>query len=127
MPHPWKDLQTVFLYGSCLNLDFVCALFQRLCGGIAIALGHSGQSLNEPLKFWKEQVEPMSATASSSTILPISVFPAGVDMHWETQRRVVWNEREHTSEEHELVYEISWVEELGLWRSFLRSHHKVNG
>jgi hypothetical protein len=39
----------------------------------------------------------------------------------------VWNEREHTREEHEFVYEISWIEELGLWRSFLRSHHKVNG
>jgi hypothetical protein len=69
----------------------------------------------------------MSAAASSSTIPPISGFPAGIDMHWETERRVVWNEREHTSEEYELVYEISWVEELGLWRSFLRSHHKVNG
>jgi len=57
----------------------------------------------------------------------MSGFPAGVDTHWETQRRVVWNERKHTSEEHELVYEISWVEELGLWRSFLRSHHTVNG
>jgi hypothetical protein len=67
----------------------------------------------------------MAAIASSSTILPISGFPAGVDVHWETRRRVVWNEREHTSEEHELVYEISWVEELGLRRSFLRSHHKV--
>lgn len=46
-------------------------------------------------------------------------------MHWETQRQVVWNELEHTREEHEFVYEISWIEELGLWRSFLRSHHKV--
>jgi len=81
---------------------------------------------NEPVKFWTAQVEPMSAVASSSAILPISGFPAGVDVHWETQRRVVWNEREHTREEHELVYEISWIKELGLWRSFLRSHHKVN-
>jgi hypothetical protein len=46
-------------------------------------------------------------------------------MHWETQRRVVWNEQEHKREEYELVYEISWMQELGLWRSFLRSHHKV--
>jgi len=38
---------------------------------------------------------------------------------------MVWNEREHISEERELVYEISWVEELGLWRSFLRSQRKV--
>jgi hypothetical protein len=67
----------------------------------------------------------MSAVANSSAILPISGFPAGVDVHWETQRRVVWNEREHTGEEHDLVYEVSWVEELGLWRRFLRSQRKV--
>jgi hypothetical protein len=67
----------------------------------------------------------MSAVANSSAILPISGFPAGVDVHWETQRRVVWNEREHTCEEHDLVYEVSWVKELGLWRRFLRSQRKV--
>jgi len=67
----------------------------------------------------------MSAGASSSAILPISGFPAGADMHWETQRRVVWSEQERTHEEHELVYEISWIKELGLWRTFLRSQSKV--
>jgi hypothetical protein len=82
--------------------------------------------LNKAAKFLKEQVEPMFALASSSAILPISGFPAGVDVHWETQRRVVWNEQEHKREEYELVYEISWIKELGLWRTFLRSHHKVN-
>ena len=46
-------------------------------------------------------------------------------MHWETQRRVVWNEQERTREEHELVYEISWIKELGLCRSFLRSQRKL--
>ena len=45
----------------------------------------------------------MYAVASSSAILPISGFPAGVDVHWETQRRVVWNEQEHTRDEYELV------------------------
>ena len=69
----------------------------------------------------------MSAAASSSTTLPMSGFPVGVDVHWETQRRDIWNEQEHTREERELVYEISWIKELGLWRSFLRSHHKVTG
>lgn len=68
----------------------------------------------------------MSAVASSSAILPISGFPAGVNVRRETQRRVVWNEREHAREEHELIYEVSWIEELGLWRTFLRSHQKVN-
>jgi hypothetical protein len=56
----------------------------------------------------------MSAVASSSAVLPISGFPAGVDVHWETQRQVVWNEQEHTHEEHEMVYEISWIKEFGL-------------
>ena len=67
----------------------------------------------------------MSGIASSSAILPISGFPEAVDVRWETQRRVVWSEQGHTREERELVYEISWIKELGLWRSFLRSHHKV--
>jgi hypothetical protein len=62
----------------------------------------------------------MSAVASSSAI------PAGVDVLWETQRRIVWNKQEQTREEQEFVYEISWVEELGRWRTFLRSHNKVN-
>jgi len=79
---------------------------------------------NDRVKFQKEQVESMSAVANSEA-LPAPGFPAGVDVHWETQRRMVWNAREHTSEERELVYEISWITELGLWRSFLRSHHKV--
>lgn len=68
----------------------------------------------------------MSAVANSSAIPPISGFPEGVDVLWETQRRIVWNEREHTREEHEIVYEISWIEELGAWRTFLRSRNKVD-
>ncbi len=64
-------------------------------------------------------------STSNSAVLPIPTFPAGVDVHWETQRRMMWNAREHTSEERELVYEISWIPELGLWRSFLRSQRKV--
>lgn len=65
-------------------------------------------------------------SASNSAVLPVPTFPAGVDVHWETQRRMVWNVREHTSEERELVYEISWIAELGLWRSFLRSQRNVS-
>lgn len=65
-------------------------------------------------------------SASNSAVLPVPTFPAGVDLHWETQRRMVWNAREHTSEERELVYEISWIAELGLWRSFLRSQRNVS-
>ena len=68
----------------------------------------------------------MPSVENSSAILPISSFPTGVDMHWEMRSRVVWNEQEHASEEREFVYEISWIEELGMWRTFLRSHQKVN-
>jgi hypothetical protein len=36
-------------------------------------------------------------------------FPAGIDAHWEKENRTIWNEREHASEERELVYEIRWI------------------
>jgi hypothetical protein len=52
-------------------------------------------------------------------------FPAGIDTHWEKENRTIWNEREHASEERELVYEISWISELGVWRGFLRSQRRV--
>jgi len=40
-------------------------------------------------------------------------FAATVELHWETENRVVWNKHEHTNEDRELVYEFSWIEELG--------------
>jgi hypothetical protein len=52
------------------------------------------------------------------------LFPAGSGTRWETEYRAVWNEREQTSEERELVYEISWIAELGAWRRFLRSQRR---
>jgi hypothetical protein len=54
-------------------------------------------------------------------------FPAGSDLHWETERRLVWNDQRHTGEECELVYEISWIAEIGVWRRFLRSQQRVSG
>jgi hypothetical protein len=67
----------------------------------------------------------MSAVASYAAALPVPSFPTGVDVHWETEHRMVWNEQQHTSEERELVFEISWIAELGVWRRFLRSQRKV--
>jgi hypothetical protein len=66
----------------------------------------------------------MSAAATYSAVFPAVVFPAGADEHWETEIRMVWNEQEHASEERELIYEISWIAELGVWRRFLRSQRK---
>jgi hypothetical protein len=54
-----------------------------------------------------------------------AAFPAGIDAHCEKENRTVWNEREHASEERELVYEISWISELGVWRRFLRSQRRL--
>jgi hypothetical protein len=61
----------------------------------------------------------------SQTGIP-SGFPRGVDVRWEAVRRTVWNEQRHTSEERELVYEISWIAEIGVWRRFLRSQQNVS-
>jgi hypothetical protein len=68
----------------------------------------------------------MSTVPNNSETLPVPGFPAGVDVHWERQRHIVWNELDHRSEERELVYEISWVAELGLRRGFLRSQRKAS-
>jgi hypothetical protein len=67
----------------------------------------------------------MSLVVNFAAAVPVPVLPAGVDAHWETESRLVWNEKQHTSEERELVYEISWIAELGVWRRFLRSQRKV--
>jgi hypothetical protein len=67
----------------------------------------------------------MLAVATQEAVLAVPVFPAGVDAHWETQNRTVWNEQERTSEERELVYEVTWIAELGVWRRFLRSQRKL--
>jgi hypothetical protein len=56
---------------------------------------------------------------------PVAVFPGEVDVHRETENRVVSNEQECAAEEQELVYEVTWIPELGAWRRFLRSRRKV--
>jgi hypothetical protein len=67
----------------------------------------------------------MSASAIHTEAFPVLVFPEGVDVRWETENRMVWNEQQNTREERELVYEVSWIRELGAWRRFLRSQQKV--
>ncbi len=67
----------------------------------------------------------MSASITHAEALLGAMFPAGTDTHWETENHKMWNEREHASEERELVYEISWISELGVWRRFLRSQRRL--
>jgi hypothetical protein len=67
----------------------------------------------------------MSPIVSYAADAVVPGFPAAVELHWEIENRVVWNEHNHATEERELVYEISWIAELGAWRRFLRSQRKV--
>ena len=80
-----------------------------------------------PRNFRHQQVVLMSASATHAEALSLTIFPTRIDAHWETEIRTVWNAGECASEEHELVYEISWISELGAWRRFLRSERKVKG
>jgi hypothetical protein len=67
----------------------------------------------------------MMYTAHIAADTPVAVFAAQLDMHWETECRVVWNAQECAAEKRELVYEVSWIPELAAWRRFLRSQRKV--
>lgn len=69
----------------------------------------------------------MSASATHAEALSLAIFSAGIDTYLKTEICTVWNASEFTAEEHELVYEISWISELGAWRRFLRSERKVKG
>ncbi len=63
-------------------------------------------------------------TANQDARIP-TAFPAGLDVHWETDSCVMWNEQERVAEKQELIYEVSWIREIGAWRRFLRSRRKV--
>lgn len=63
----------------------------------------------------------MSIEATHSTILTVPALLQGIDLHYETEKRLVWNEQERRDEERELVYEISWMPERNTWRRFLRA------
>jgi hypothetical protein len=67
----------------------------------------------------------MHTTNTHATALTMPVVLSGVNPHYETENQMVWNEDKYTSEEHELVYEVSWIPELGVWRRFLRTHRKL--
>ena len=92
------------------------------CNGL---LGSLARNFAGRENFQNQQVDLMSSIVTSAAFLSVPAFPAAVEAHWETENRTVWNEVEHASEECELVYEISWIAELGIWRRFLRSQRKA--
>jgi hypothetical protein len=62
---------------------------------------------------------------SHSSAAYAAAFPQRIDTHFETTNLPVWNAREGAAEQQELIYEVSWVEELGMWRRFLTSRRTV--
>jgi hypothetical protein len=95
-----KRLQEVRGLGPCVALE-CCQLFSAFATRLTPNVRNTSESFascaeghvvelrllrasNEPAKFWKEQVETMSAVAGGSVILANSDFPAGVDVHWPT-------------------------------------------
>lgn len=62
---------------------------------------------------------------SEASAAYMAAFPERMDTHFETTNLPVSNPREGKVEEQELVYEVSWVEELGMWRRFLTSRRIV--
>ena len=64
-------------------------------------------------------------TAPEEPTTPAAMFSGAVGVHWETQIREAWNDQERAIERHELIYEVSWIPELGVWRRFLRSRRKT--
>jgi hypothetical protein len=63
----------------------------------------------------------MRSAYTHATALPVPTLPVGIDLHYETEHRLVWNDERSTNEEHIFVYEVSWIPELGVWRWFLRT------
>lgn len=57
----------------------------------------------------------------------ITPFPRGTDVRWEAEDRMMWNVQEHTLEQEQLVYAVSWIPKLGVWRRFLKARHKARG
>ena len=58
------------------------------------------------------------AAPSYGEAAPVADFPERVDVHWETESRLMWNEQERTTEEQELIYEVGWIPELGSGAAF---------
>jgi len=66
----------------------------------------------------------MAATVPHGLPLLVPANSMGTDQRLETEKRTVWDESTRTYQEHEFVYEVSWVPELGVWRRFLKTHRK---
>jgi hypothetical protein len=67
----------------------------------------------------------MSTANTHAMALPVPMAFPGINQRYETETRTVWNDEKHTSEQHEFVYEVSWIPDLGVWRQFLRTHRKA--
>jgi hypothetical protein len=91
-------------------------------------LQQSIRSLADTDGIWEvpdEEIVSHAGSNQSRTSPAPSNVPAGVDTRWETTNCVVWNDRERIAEKQEIIYEVAWIPELGIWRRFLRSRRKL--
>jgi len=64
----------------------------------------------------------MRTACTHATAFPVPTVAVGIDTHYQTEHRLVWNDQKAHDEEHTFVYEVSWIPELRVWRWFLRAH-----
>jgi hypothetical protein len=67
----------------------------------------------------------MRTANTHGTALPVPIVQPGINLHYETESRMVWNDKKRMNEEQEFIYEISWIPELGVWRRFLQARRKT--
>ena len=67
----------------------------------------------------------MGTLNSHATALQIPTTAPGTDRHYETDRRLVWNQETCSNEVLEFVYEVSWIPERNVWRKFLLTRRKL--
>ena len=67
----------------------------------------------------------MRTACTHATGLPVTTLPVGIDSHYETEHRLVWNDERRTNDEHIFVYEVSWIQELSVRRWFLRARSVI--
>ena len=69
------------------------------------------------------EVEMRYESVSHATAARIAPFPERTDVQWETTNLRAWNSREGTAEQHDLVYEVSWVQFCTLRREVRNRCH----
>jgi hypothetical protein len=99
--------------------------FCKLLSSQGVIAQGAGVARVESIGDWIAFCGFMRRPENRSTALPVPSSSTGIDQHFETEKRAVWDEVKRIFEERELVYEVSWLPERGIWRRFLRTHRRA--